>query len=511
MRGWWQQRLGRVSVRRRAYCAGHLTPGRTTRRRFLAGGVSAAAVASLGVGCESDPAAPRKRRDRPNVVVIVIDTLRADHVFGGRARTPSIDGLAREGLSFTRVHPEAMPTVPARNAILSGRRVFPFRGWRPYDDLPEFPGWAPLDDVSQSFTSVLRRAGYWTAYVTDNPFLGFAAPYERLRRSFDRFVRRGGQVGGRSSGVSADELRRWLPSWVERDPVLKERVVRYLANGRYSHDETRSFSARVFRSAADLLEAGARRRPFALVVDTFEPHEPWTPPRRYINMYGDPDYRGVEPVRQLNLPVSRYLEGEERELMLARMRALYAAEVTMTDRWLGVFLERLHDLRLERETVVVLVSDHGFYLGERGFTGKLHKILHPELTHVPLILVDPGRRGAGERSGYRASTHDVAPTLLSMTDVEAPSVMDGTDLSRLLAGSSAPDRPYSYGGYSDSFYIRSDTWAMFAENRPAHFRLFDLREDPGERRDVAHAQPELVRRLHAEVCDRVGGRLPYYA
>jgi arylsulfatase A-like enzyme len=482
----------------------------TTRRRFLGAGASAVAVASLGARCEGDPAGRGRRWDGPNVVVIIIDTLRADHAFGGRARTPNIDGLARGGVGFTRVHPEAMPTVPARNSILSGRRVFPFRGWHPYRGLPRFPGWAPIDDVGGAFTTVLRRAGYWTGYVTDNPFLGFSAPYERLRRSFDRFVRRGGQIGGPATGVPQRELRHWLPPWLEREPELRERVIRYLANGGYAHDETRSFSARVFRSAANALEAGARRRPFALVVDAFEPHEPWTPPRRYIDMYGDPDYHGIEPVRQLNLPVSSYLRGEERELMLERMRALYAAEVTLTDRWLGVFLDRLHDLRLDRETVVVLVSDHGFFLGEHGLTGKLHKLLHPELTHVPLILVDPQGRGAGRRSGYPASTHDIGPTLLSIAGVEAPATMDGTDLSPLLSGKALPHRPYSYGGYSDSFYIRSDGWAMFGENSGRGLRLFDLPQDPGERRDAAGAHPGKVGELYGEVRRRLGGRLPYY-
>jgi arylsulfatase A-like enzyme len=483
---------------------------RTTRRRFLSTGASAVAAASLGSGCAEEPHRRGRRSDRPNVVVIIIDTLRADHVFGGRARTPNIDGLAREGLAFTRVHPEAMPTVPARNSILSGRRVFPFEGWHPYRGLPRFPGWAPIDDVGDAFTTVLRRAGYWTGYVTDNPFLGFSRPYERLRRSFDQFVRRGGQIGGSAAGVSQRELRRWLPPWLEREPELRDRVIRYLANGDYAHDETRSFSARVFRSGAKALATAARQRPFALVVDAFEPHEPWTPPRRYIDMYGDPDYRGVEPVRQLNLPVSRYLQGEDRELMLERMRALYAAEVTLTDRWLGVFLDRLHDLHLERETVVVLVSDHGFYLGEHGLTGKLHKVLHPELTHVPLILVDPQRRRAGQRTGYRASTHDLGPTLLSIAGVKAPAAMDGTDLSPLLSGTSPPHRPYSYGGYSDSFYIRSDGWAMFAENSGRGARLFDLREDPDERRDVASGHTDKVGELSGEVRRRIGGRLPYY-
>src|SRR4029453_8539305 len=130
----------------------------------------------------------------------------------------------------------------------------------------------------------------------------------------------------------------------------------------------KSFAARVFRDASRVLETAAKRRePFALVVDTFEPHEPWTPPRRYIDMYGDPDYRGPEPARPYYAPVSRYLSGGDL-VLLDRMGVLYAAEATMTARWLGVFLDKLHDLRLEGETAVVLVSDHGFFVGDHGLT-----------------------------------------------------------------------------------------------------------------------------------------------
>ena len=110
----------------------------------------------------------------------MVDTLRADHVYGDRARTPSMDSLIDAGLSFTRAVPEAMPTVPARNAILSGRRGFPFRGWHDYRGLMNSPGWFPLREPQQAWTSVLRRAGYFTGYVTDNPFLGFSYSYEEL-------------------------------------------------------------------------------------------------------------------------------------------------------------------------------------------------------------------------------------------------------------------------------------------------------------------------------------------
>src|SRR6185312_15256284 len=131
-----------------------------------------------------------RRADRPNVLLIIVDTLRADHAFGKRARTPNIDALARDGLSFTSFYPEAMPTVPARRSILTGRRVFPFRHWHPYPGLLAEPGWAPIADVRTTFTSALRRSGYWTSYVTDNVALAFAPPWRPFRGSFDRFVRR---------------------------------------------------------------------------------------------------------------------------------------------------------------------------------------------------------------------------------------------------------------------------------------------------------------------------------
>ena len=94
-----------------------------TRRRFLQASATAAAALSL------DPAAFAQASPRPNVLLLVIDTLRADHVgaYGSQAQTPNIDELARQGLRFTRFYPEAMATVPARRSILTGRRVWPFR------------------------------------------------------------------------------------------------------------------------------------------------------------------------------------------------------------------------------------------------------------------------------------------------------------------------------------------------------------------------------------------------
>jgi len=449
------------------------------------------------------------RPDGPNILLVVIDSLRADHTLGPRARTPTIDALARSAVAFPNAFPEAMPTVPARNSILSGRRMFPFRGWHEYPGLVTKPGWQPPDGMGDLLTSVLRRSGWWTAYVTDNPFLGFASPYEPFRRSFDLFVRHGGEIGRGGDGpVDRATLEHWLHPAVRRAGET-DRVRNYIANADYSHDERESFAARVFQSAHATLGLAGRKRPFALVVDTFEPHEPWTPPRHYLDLYGDPDYKGPEPAEPHYGRAEDWLRDDELPFVLDRMRALYAAEVTMTDRWLGVLIERLHDLRLENETVVALVSDHGILFGERGWTGKISTQLHPELINVPLLIADPGGR-RGSTHPFFASTHDLAPTLLAIAGVDRPEKMTGVDLSAALRGGPAPDRPYAYGGYSDSHYLRDTRIAYMADNRGQDARLFQLSSDPAEIDNVAAQHCGLVRSLYATVRDRAGGPPPWY-
>ncbi|HEY1273828.1 MAG TPA: sulfatase-like hydrolase/transferase, partial [Thermoleophilaceae bacterium] len=110
-----------------------------SRRRFLQAGAAAALLR----------AAPAGAAGRPNVLLLVIDSLRADHVgaYGGRTLTPGIDSIVAAGLRFTRAYPEAMATVPARRSIMSGRRIFPFRHYRRRPDLNSTPGWEPIADL----------------------------------------------------------------------------------------------------------------------------------------------------------------------------------------------------------------------------------------------------------------------------------------------------------------------------------------------------------------------------
>jgi arylsulfatase A-like enzyme len=281
---------------------------------------------------------------------------------------------------------------------------------------------------------------------------------------------------------------------------------KYLANTGYGEDDSESNAARVFRESIKLLEEGAKNQPFALVVDSFDPHEPWSPAPEFLRMYADPSYRGASPGTARYTRWENYLDPAE----VRQMRAVYSAALTVTDKWLGVFLERFRELGLHENTAVVLVSDHGILLGDRGWTGKIAQELHPELIQVPCVLIHPDRKGAGTTSSYFASTHDIAPTLLSMAGVRPPRGMDGVDLSPLFDGEEPDERPFAYGGYFNHFFVRTDQWSYVADNRGDHRELYDLTLDPAEVVNVAAENRDVHEELHARLTETIGGLPPYF-
>jgi arylsulfatase A-like enzyme len=445
-----------------------------------------------------------------NVLLLIVDSLRPDHVgaYGSpQVQTPNVDSLANRGLRFNRAFPEAMVTIPARRSIFTCQRIFPFRNFVPNPELGNSPGWLPIDDTKHTFTTALGNEGYWVAQVSDNPHLGFTKAFEPFRESFDKWVSIVGQSGFYKppETVPWRVVRHWLPPQLRDDRYLPG-MRKYLANTGAGVDEEQTCAARVYKAGADLLEEARLRQPFALTVDCFDPHEPWSPPRKYIDMYGDPDYRGPE-IGVTRYGFAKYFTDEQ----LRRLHAVYAGEATMTDRWLGHFLDRFYELGLHENTVILLMSDHGYLLGERGYTGKVPSQLHPELAQVPLIIVTPDNKAAGEVSYYFASTHDVGPTLLSMVGIEPPKWMEGTDLSPLLDGRQPPEaREYHYGGMYNRFYIRTDDWVLIGDNRGQERTLNDLRLDPHEFINVVEQNPRVSEELYQTVLEAAGGPLPYY-
>lgn len=483
------------------------------RRSFLRiAGAGAAAATVWRPGAEALAARTRAASHGPNVLVIVLDSLRHDYVgaYGNTwIRTPAIDALAKESLRFTRAFPEAMPTVPARRSLMMGRRVYPWHDWRPTRNLPGSPGWTGLSADTTTWLKSLRRHGYWTGYVTDNPFLGFSPEWRGFRSTLSRFVRVEGQVGRIRSPrtVSEQEVLRWLPRGMRSERYLRG-MRQHLANVAGARDERDSCAARVFGFGIETLMRAMQHKPFAMVVDCFDPHEPWTPPQKYLDLYGGRHYDGSWP-GNVQYAHADYMA----PAAVKRLPTVYGATVTLADAWLDRFLDRFYASNLAQDTVVVFLSDHGIMLGDRGWTGKPALELHPELIQVPFMLRDPTGRMAGQTSPYFVSPHDVGPTLLRMTGVPTPDDMNGVDLSPLLAGGRPRlRRHFCFGGYANHWYYRDDRWALIADGNDSGRELFDLDKDPGEQTSVASDHPKLLAEIYHRVLHSAGAkRLPFFS
>jgi arylsulfatase A-like enzyme len=483
-----------------------------TRRDFLkvAGGGAAGAVllgSSLAAGAKFDSYLPGGG-SRMNVVVVILDSLRKDHVgaHGNQwIQTPNLDALAKESLVFDRAYPESIPTIPARRAIYTGLRTWPFRDWVRQKGETFFPaGWQRIPEDQTSLTEILVKDGFDTNFITDTQHQFKASMnFQRGFNVFD-FIR--GQERDRYQSVlsvSEEQVDRYTVPGNNRS--MRDKVRQYLANTAHRRGEEDWFAPSVFHRAMDYLELGREGQPFFLVVDSFDPHEPWDPPKRYTELYDDP-YDGPEPIVPNYGPADWIQERE-----LKRMRSLYAGEVTMTDRWLGRFLNKMSDGGFMDNTLLIVLSDHGVSLAEHGYTGKVDRALWPELTDIVFYIRHPEGKGAGQRSDYYASLHDIAPTILSLMGMERHPQMTGQDLSVILDGREPASRPHFTLGYDDYVWARDEDYAMVSRNDREEARLYDLRRDPNMDRDIASKNPGIVKKMFDEyVLADAGGPLPRY-
>jgi len=439
-----------------------------------------------------------------NIVLVILDSLRKDHVgaYGNDGiETPNLDALAAGSLRFTRAYPESIPTLPARRAIHTGLRTWPFRNWDPPEGETFMPaGWQHIPEDQTTLSEILLEQGFNTTLFSDTHHLFKASMnFQRGFRLFD-WIR--GQERDRyrpTMRVSQERVDQMVIPGNSESMV--DKVRQYLANTQGREDEKDWFAPRVFSMASEFVRAADDGQPFFLVVDCFDPHEPWDPPDRYVSRYDGP-----EPI------VPEYSDaGWIGERELERMRELYAGEVAMTDRWLGRFLETLDSSDFAQETLLVVLSDHGVALGEHDATGKPFWALYPEITDIPFFVRHPEGRGAGETSDFYASTHDVAPTILGFLGVEPEQPMDGENLSVLFDGGRPQERNHFTLGYDEYVWARDDRYVMVSRNDGSNALLYDLSTDPDMNTDVAGANQDVVRRMFDEyVLSDAGGPLPRY-
>lgn len=465
-----------------------LTGNTLTRKDFLKrAGVLGTALAGsplIASGCGGH----QSTHKRMNVILVILDSLRKDHVGvydNDWIQTPTLDALARDSLRFTNAHPDAMPTIPARRAIHTGMRTFPFREWEHKGSGSRNYGWSSIPDSQTTLAEILKKEGYATALVTDT--------YHQFEMNFGR----GFSAYRRIRGQESDPYRD--PSIISEKEMRKhylvnrsaEKARQYLANTKFRKSEADYFAPMVFTQASELLDDARRDQPFFLVADCYDPHEPWDPPDKYVSLYDSGAYNGKDPLYP-RYGSDDYLTDEQ----VLRMRSLYSGEVTMADRWLGKFLQRAEEKGLMNNTLLLVISDHGHALGEHGYTGKPAFALWPELTDIVFMIRHPDGRSAGKENAFYASTCDIAPTILGFLGIQPPYPLEGIDLSPIMMGEK-PGRPREHFSlaYKEYVWCRDERYVMFSRYDGTEKRLYDSGNDPEQTRDLAEDEPKVAQRM----------------
>ena len=451
-----------------------------------------------------------------NVICVCLDTFRADIIGPGRkyshAHTPNLDAFRSSSIRFNRAFGEGQPTLQVRRALFTGMRSFPWRyNFDRRGHWHHAPGWHKIPPEQDTIAEVLLERGYLTALIADTyhmfkPTMNFARGFAHLD------VVRGQESDNWKSGdprLIEAQLARHVRSPL--DWPAHAGLVNYLLNQRHRKDKGDYQCARVFSSASEWLADNHSVGPFFLWVDSFDPHEPWDPPKEYADRYFA--YDGLDFIQ----PGPAYALGEPTDDELRRIEALYLGEVTLVDEYVGRLLNAVADLNLLDETTIVILSDHGTQLLDQGKFGKGADELHPFNTRLNLMMRVPGGPTDLDVDAF-VQNHDLMPTLLGRLGVRADWT-DGEDLWPLVTGEKAAVRDRIVTGWA-SFVtgnavgrasVRDDRWNFCTSvgyEDEAGDELFDLKTDPEERRNVAGQYPDIVSERRGDVEAVLGQPLP---
>lgn len=393
-----------------------------------------------------------RRPSGPSVLLVVVDTLRADRVgAAGAARslTPAVDALAARGVTHTQARATAPWTSPSVASLLTSRDPA---------ELGYADSGAPirLDDGVLTLAEIFRSNGYRTAAVVAHDYVGASLGFAQGFESFDEREARG------HHHVSS-------PAVVDT-------------------------AARRLRGFGD--------SPFFLLVHLFDPHFAYLAHEGHDTGV-DPEYRGPVHDDLLYGDLLALVRGDFGPEDLAHVEARYDSEVAFTDAALARLFAAAEGVRPEADLLVVFTADHGEAFLDRADGWIGHGVtLHDELVRVPLVLAGAGHAG-GRVIDEPVSLVDVAPTLVEALRLRLPA--GHRHAGRVLTDVGGEPAASFMETRARRRWLEAVVLGDFklVEDRVAGSRaLFDLRADPGERRDIAAARPEVAERLAAVLAER---------
>jgi arylsulfatase A-like enzyme len=253
----------------------------------------------------------------------------------------------------------------------------------------------------------------------------------------------------------------------------------------------------LFDKAIAWLEKNANSK-FFLWIDTFDPHEPWCPVPPYDSMYQE-GYEG----RYIPMPIGPGTDWMTQE-DIEHVRALYAGDTTHTDQQVGALADKIDELGLRDDTLIILISDHGEPLAEHGTIRKYGVPVYEELARMVWIMSKPGLIPEGIVSNALIQNTDMTPTILDMLNIDPPQRyrIDGVNLMPMIRGDVDSAREYIYNGaFGLRTSIINDEWKFIDNRGERPNELFSREKDPSERQNLIEEYPGVAEELHRKLWD----------
>jgi choline-sulfatase len=374
----------------------------------------------------------KKLPQAKNVVVLLIDTLRADKLkpFNpkSRVKTPHLDEVAGEGAVFELAQSPENWTKPSVASVLTS--LYPESHGAKRDT-------SRLPDSALMVSEHYKANGFSTATFLAN---GYVSDKFGFKQGWDHYTN-------------------------------------YIREGRVTD------AGNVFKEAGDWIEKNGKEGRFFVYIQTIDPHVPYDPPGEFLDMYDARDYAGQVKPRMTPVLLERAKKNPPEVTFDAsdkrRLEALHDGEISYHDHEMGKFIERMQKLGLWDDTLFVVTSDHGEEFNDHGSWGHGHST-YQEMLHVPLLFRQPGVVPSGARVSTVVSTIDIVPTVLELSGVPPMPPAEGTSLAGHFRGQ-APARPaVAFSDFlDDRRVITTGRWKLVLRGLTADF--YDLAEDPGEK------------------------------
>jgi len=330
--------------------------------------------------------------------------------------TPNFDRFAKRAVTFDTHFVGSLPCMPARRDLHTGRLNFMHRSW------------GPLEPFDNSFPEQMRDADIHTHLVTDHMhyFEDGGSTYHGRFRTWD-FIR--GQEYDPWKAMVEPPLARLREKYAQKHYPMGEtwtKRMQHAINTEFMPEERDLCLPRCFDSAFEFLQHNHGAKDWFLMLECFDPHEPFQAPARFKQQYLTGWTGGV-----LDWPMYQKVDDSPEEI--AEIRANYAALVSACDHYFGKLLDFMDQHDMWKDTAVVLSTDHGFLLAEHDWWGKNLMPYYTEISHIPLIVHHPDCASmAGQRRSALTQTMDLMPTFLDLFGLPVPAEVRARSVVPLL-------------------------------------------------------------------------------